>query len=192
MERTATASCTLNRATDSRSFLPPYVLCFSNLKRAPVWGNTPVISRCLQHLYPFRRTASLQHYSLLFCILLVTYCTAVARTRAHTHARTHTFCTARHYGTSEFAEASLSFSPSSSKILCNAVRSCSWCSYSYSFPHKFWDILTHHEDKIEPCSVFMVVPSPVYQKAYPTAHNINLYGGTVDKACRPNVASYNS
>jgi hypothetical protein len=33
-------------------------------------------------------------------------------------------------------------------------------------------------------------PSPAYQKAYRTAHNTNLYGGTVNKGCRTNVALF--
>ena len=42
--------------------------------------------------------------------------------------------------------------------------------------------MTLYEDKIEPYSLFIGVPSPAYQKAYPKAHNKNPYGGKVDRA----------
>ena len=66
------------------------VRCYSNLTWAPVCENRPVIWTCWQHLYPFRGTASLLRYSMLFCVLLIIYCTTVARTHTHTstHART--------------------------------------------------------------------------------------------------------
>ena len=159
--------------------------CFSNLQRAPVWGNTPVIWRCLQRLYPFRGTASLLHYSMLFCVFLVVYCTAVARTHTRTHARTP-YAMPVIMARVDMQKHLSPFLHFPVESFLNTVCSSSWCSYS--FAHKFWDILTHHEDRIEPCSVFMVVPSPAYQKAYPTAHNKIMYGGTDDKGCRPNVA----